>query len=329
MRVLQILTDTADTISNLAALRHHQVLARHGLDVRTLAVAPGNGTLVPQVVPTMAPSARSIAAFTQLRRELRWPDVVMAVDRVPRAVRGRSAVPVVVVSGTGTRRSGLVEAARMEPNVRGIVVPAGDGVTSMDIGHIRTPHDPVLEPDHRSWAARRNAARAQLGFEADHLVVAALDGQKGNIAEIRIARHGTLVSIDEGPSGMGASEPLDVLVYAVDAVVPATSPRVDPPDCLAPLLVDLVTAGAVPVGWPQGLDDDLMAGCRTAMHSTMNQVSDDTSVVDDTLLELADDSELLSHLSSGATRTARQLCDPDKIYREWSGILSQALPSQT
>lgn len=86
IRVLQILSDTSDSVANLNALRFHQMATGHGYQVRTLALGPGPGAQVTRTVPAMAPSPRSISATTQLRRELKWADVMVAVDYVPRGI---------------------------------------------------------------------------------------------------------------------------------------------------------------------------------------------------------------------------------------------------
>lgn len=86
IRVLQILSDTSDSVANLNALRFHQMAVGHGYQVRTLALGPGPGAYVTRTVPAMAPSSKSLSASTQLRRELKWADAMVAVDCVPRGI---------------------------------------------------------------------------------------------------------------------------------------------------------------------------------------------------------------------------------------------------
>ncbi|HLU42479.1 MAG TPA: hypothetical protein VKZ55_08790 [Microthrixaceae bacterium] len=52
--------------------------------MRTVALAPGRTGGLAELVPAIAPSRRTLAALTQLRREARWADVV--VLRSTRAV---------------------------------------------------------------------------------------------------------------------------------------------------------------------------------------------------------------------------------------------------
>lgn len=325
MRILQVIPDTTDSIANLVALRHHEVLARGGSDIRTLAIAPGNGVELPPLVPTMAPSARALSAFTELRRELRWPDVVVSVDRLPRALTGRSRVPVVVMASTGSSREGLVTSAARQAVVRVIVVPDGDASSDDNaIQRLRTPFDRVVVGDGPSPASRR-AARSLFGVSDDALVVAQLGAIDGRIHQVRSLNNGEWTVL-----GNAAPEPDDVelLVRSIDVVVPDGLAPNDPPDMLPPLLVDLMAVGAVPVGWRQGLDDGLLDGDELG-HTRSAGGNDPSEDLGEYLSGLHGDPSHLDHLAATASRTARRLCHPDEIHRQWSGILGQALPSQT
>lgn len=101
LRVLQLIGDTDVVVSHLAALALHRELARAGLEVRTLALAPGRHGGLEQDVPSIAPGRRSFAARGQMFHESRWADVV--VLHAPRALtpatvpsRRGERVPVVV-----------------------------------------------------------------------------------------------------------------------------------------------------------------------------------------------------------------------------------------
>ncbi|MEX0767795.1 MAG: hypothetical protein WD029_04920, partial [Microthrixaceae bacterium] len=76
-RVLQILSDTDATDQNLSALELHVGLSHAGIEVRTLALAPGSVGQLAERVPVIAPSRRSLAAYTQLRTEQRWADALI------------------------------------------------------------------------------------------------------------------------------------------------------------------------------------------------------------------------------------------------------------
>lgn len=96
IRVLQFVADTDPDPAADAALALHQRLADRGLEVRTLALAPGNRAGHEALLPVIAPSRRSLAARTGVQTERRWADVV--VLHGPRAL----------VSATLPPRSSLV-----------------------------------------------------------------------------------------------------------------------------------------------------------------------------------------------------------------------------
>lgn len=77
MRVLQFIGDTDVEPAHVAALALHRALSAHGVEVRTLALAPGRHGGLEQDVPAVAPSRRSLAARGQVRAESRWADVVV------------------------------------------------------------------------------------------------------------------------------------------------------------------------------------------------------------------------------------------------------------
>jgi hypothetical protein len=77
VRVLQFIGDTDVEPAHVAALALHRALTNHGVEVRTLALAPGRHGGLEQDVPAVAPSRRSLAARGQVRAEARWADVVV------------------------------------------------------------------------------------------------------------------------------------------------------------------------------------------------------------------------------------------------------------
>lgn len=345
-RLLQVIPDTTDSPANLAALRHHGLLARNGIEIRTLAIAPGSGHQVPTTVPTMAPSARSLAAFTQLRRELRWPDAVLAVDVLPRAVLGRSKVPVIAVSGTGASRERLVSTARQNEIVRVVVLPTGGSESSSaPIGTccIRTPYDPGPGGAVVRTEASRRAARTALGVQGDETIAVGMDPVDGGVVSIWTVRDGHPEKLEHPGLRNGSRASRDVeervalfeiLMHAADVVTPSRSLPGRPPDALLPALVDLMVAGVVPAGWPRSLDKDLLGGDTVvvidgndgrAPTGSGNAPDVDAGVV----TRLDQDRRRLRRMSSNVATLASELCDPRVIHRQWTEILAQALPSQT
>lgn len=76
-RVLQILGDTDLIPPHEAALILHECFSESGLQVRTLALAPGRRGGLEVDVPTLSPARRSFAARSQFVTESRWSDVVV------------------------------------------------------------------------------------------------------------------------------------------------------------------------------------------------------------------------------------------------------------
>lgn len=352
LRVLQVIADTADSPANLAALRHHELLAANGIEIRTLALAPGSGRVVPRIVPTMAPSARSIAAYTQLRRELRWPDVAVAVDHLPRAMAGRSKVPVVAVSGAGSVRERLVARVADEAIVATVVVPTGDHDPRWSddgTSRFRTPYRSGSASSPGSESSRR-AARTELGVSGTGIVMAEIDPDSGEVTAIRVVRDGSLEDRRTVTSSTGRRSArdgddhgatLELVVHAADVIVPSHEPSLRSsgaaglPDALLPTIVDMMAAGVVPVGWPVALDKELLVVDQTAVvvdrvGNTLGEAAHGwTAAVESTLVALDGDHGRLRQLSSEVAAVTSRLCDPQVILGQWSQILDQALPSQT
>ena len=82
--MLQLIGDTDADTPHLAAVALHRELNELGLEVRTLALAPGRSAGLEQDVPAMAPSRRSFAARGMVAGESRWSDVVIL--HAPRAL---------------------------------------------------------------------------------------------------------------------------------------------------------------------------------------------------------------------------------------------------
>ena len=93
-RVLQVVTDTDRRGAQVFASDLDAALARRGIDVRTVALAPGRvGGLD---LPVLGPSRRSLTTLRALRREIQGVDVVVG--------HGSTTLPLgaIVTFGTGT-----------------------------------------------------------------------------------------------------------------------------------------------------------------------------------------------------------------------------------
>ena len=77
IRVLQFVADTDPDPVTGAAIELHRRLVHHGLEVRTLALAPGNQPGHEAELPVIAPTRRSLAARSGVQVERRWADVVV------------------------------------------------------------------------------------------------------------------------------------------------------------------------------------------------------------------------------------------------------------
>lgn len=76
LRLLQVVASTDPDPDTTAALDLHGSLVAAGIEVRTLAMAPGRRGGLDSHLPVMAPSRRSFAARSGVLGEERWADVV-------------------------------------------------------------------------------------------------------------------------------------------------------------------------------------------------------------------------------------------------------------
>ncbi len=196
LRVLQLVSDNDAGDDNLAALELHRSLGRIGVEVRTLALAPGGAAGLASELPTMAPTERSLAAHTQFRREQRWADVVILRGEAPAAAAGvvriRNAAPTVLhLTGEVDRWSTAPVPSRA---MRSAI--AADAVvvrSERDVGvadRLGRPTDSVhvlpygIEPVPAISPSHRRAARLELGLPSDG-PVALLTGDDVAIARLR------------------------------------------------------------------------------------------------------------------------------------------------
>ncbi len=150
MRVLQLIGDTDAGVAQLAAVALHRALVELGLEVRTLALAPGRAGGLEQDVPAMAPSRRSFAARGMVAGESRWSDVV--VLHAPRALTFATV-----------------------PTRRGITVP-------LVVAHWQEPADPGA----RGASARIHAA-AHAVVAPSATVQQALRAQLDDVDRVQLA----------------------------------------------------------------------------------------------------------------------------------------------
>ena len=106
LRVLQLVADTDADPTVDAAVELHRRLAEAGLEVRTLALTPGDRPGHESVLPMIAPSRRSLAARSGVQAERRWADVVVLHGPrtlVPATLPPRSSrVPTLYAAAPGT-----------------------------------------------------------------------------------------------------------------------------------------------------------------------------------------------------------------------------------
>ena len=113
VRVLQLVADTDPDPATDAALALHQRLVDHGLEVRTLALAPGARPGHEAILPVIAPARRSLAARSGVHAERRWADVVV--------LHG----PRVLVHATLPPRSSQIPTLYAGPSLSGARGPGG------------------------------------------------------------------------------------------------------------------------------------------------------------------------------------------------------------
>lgn len=126
MRVLFVLADTNRSVAGTAVIELHRALANLGVQMRTVALGPGRGGGLDNVIPVLSPASRSLSAVTQLRREQRWSDVVVCWGLTPLLVQklggSRRRTPTVMGPGSVGHAGGALAAF------------AGRGATSGPIG---------------------------------------------------------------------------------------------------------------------------------------------------------------------------------------------------
>lgn len=163
LRALQLIGDTDASAAHLAAIALHRELVGCGLEVRTLALAPGRRGGLEMDVPAVAPNRRSIAARGQVLKESKWADVV--VVHAPRALTiatlapRRPAGPPVVVAfwdaPTGAPLSKWSVERRVVCDAAQVVVAREDLAAAVTVRHARSSGIEVVPADVRDQGRPR------------------------------------------------------------------------------------------------------------------------------------------------------------------------------
>lgn len=248
IRVLQVLgSDDRDDVGR-AALDLHRELTVRGMHVRTLALAPGSEGGLAAEVPVMSPSARSLSAHTQLRREQRWADVVVLRGERPAAAAGLARVPgspPTVLALTGEPRHWSAapvpsRVMRLAGRAAAVVVTSSSdasvaGRMGLDADTVHVIPFGVGTPSAVS-DARRMASRSALGLPAGGVVAHLVGGvaadprirvrlARAGVGVTAIERHDGLVHFGEADSG----DAEEMAVTAADLVVASDVPSAGPP----------------------------------------------------------------------------------------------------
>ena len=130
LRVLQLIGDTDAVPAQLPAVALHRGLTSLGVEVRTLALAPGRRGGLEQDVPSIAPSRRSFAARGLVVTESRWADVVvlhapgaLTPATLPSRRSGSPPLVVAVWFDDGRPPAGWSAAARLVAAATTVVTP--------------------------------------------------------------------------------------------------------------------------------------------------------------------------------------------------------------
>lgn len=342
LRVLQVLGTTDVDDDAIAALDLHRGLSRTGVEVRTLALAPGRAGGLGSVVPVMAPSVRSLAAHTQLRREQRWADAVVLRGAVPAASAGLLPakwgpalhIHLTAESDAFQRVAAPSGVRRLIGRGAAIVVTHGGaravapvlGVEPSEVSVI--PYGIDVSPGATADAERRRtAAREALGLAPDATVVLVCGddpSEPDHVGEVRRLGAVPLTGpASAGPSATpvervrfgtgtsrsddGAPEVIPELhLAAADIVFAPTAQPWGP----SPLLLRGAAAGLAVVATPEGATGDLVDG-GTGWASLEHAVGSGRA-------------EMHRRGAAAADRVASRFASHDVVER-WTALLQQSV----
>ena len=335
MRVLQVLGTTDADDDADASLDLHRGLAHLGVEVRTLALAPGRTAGFQTEIPTMGPSVRSLAAVTQLRREQRWADVVVLRGEAPVAAAGwlpaRGAPPTVLQLGCDAWDG---KGARVPTRVRRlaqrgirVVVPHRSarwvgpvlGITSDRVEVIACGVDVggVVPLD---GSARRCAARGVLGVPEEARVALVLGDDDAALDVAAEAGRLGMVVLSERAAGIGGRCDDELVTFGAEGHHVDAGARRE----LVTSASDLVIAPGV----ARDVSPRLLraAGVGLAVVATGGEAM--SELVDDTtgwssIGEAAsvDDAELRRRGRGAAARVAERFA-LDDVARRWASLLA-------
>ncbi len=335
MRVLQVLGTTDADDDADASLDLHRGLAHLGVEVRTLALAPGRTAGFQTEIPTMGPSVRSLAAVTQLRREQRWADVVVLRGEAPVAAAGwlpaRGAPPTVLQLGCDAwdgKGAGVPTRVRRlaQRGIR-VVVPHRSarwvgpmlGITSDEVEVIACGVDVggVVPSD---GSARRSAARRVLGVPEEARVALVLGDDEAALDAAAEAGGLGMVVLSERAFGIGGRSDDELVTFGAEGDHVDTGARRE----LVASASDLVIAPGVACD----ISPRLLraAGVGLAVVATGGEAM--SELVDDTTGWLSigeaasvDDAELRRRGRGAAARVAERFGLGD-VSRRWVSLLA-------
>lgn len=162
LRVLQLIGDTDSTEAHLGAITLHRQLAGVGIEVRTLALAPGRRGGLDDAVPVMAPTRRSWTIRRVLDRESLWADVTLlhapgALVRRTRRRTGRPPVVAVVTVDHADLGPWSLPPEGVDQLVVVARVGANTGVDGPGVTHLVEPVDAQTWRDLLARCAARSA----------------------------------------------------------------------------------------------------------------------------------------------------------------------------
>jgi len=353
-RVLQILKDTDATDQHLAALELHHGLTRSGCEVRTLALGPGKTGQLAQSVPVIAPSRKSLAAYTQLRAEQRWADglILQGVQAAEVAAVIPGALPTAVglwsepADWEGGKRVSLRMAKAMRDGVQLVVTNAAattsaqrvldryrgsTGINSESSG-VQLIHTGVRLANsaksaalsEASQTARRAAAKQALGLEVSRLAVRALQsvsvssrgGNAGSSGGVREAALSGGAQFVDSLTASSADE--ELLLAATDVVIFS--------DCADGPSVELLRAmhtGAVAVAADSPAMGELVEDHVTGRR--FSSVGSADGSLSEVLAELASNSQQRFALATAGILRVQAEYSLGQTQAQWLATLSSAL----
>jgi hypothetical protein len=340
VRVLQVLADTDATAANTAAIELHAALSGAGVEMRTLALAPGRFGALADTVPAIAPGRRSIAAHTQLHAEQRWADVVM--------LHGAAAATVAALAGGDVPRLLVLrdepqrwdEGARVPARARRVArhcaaivvgwsaaVPGAARHLGVPVDRVHQASTPVASLAPPAPAARV-AARAALGV-ADSQLAVRLVGEpavRGGWATALTEALGEKVVVlgvraPEQPSAAPLSDDQrrELEQAAADVVVVA-----DGAGGLSPEVLRTVASGAVLVAPSSPALDALLQDDLTGRVLPTPVTAEQLVAVVASL----DDPGVRSSLGDAARAAVLAQHGTEQVRGRWLDLVHSALPSR-